>query len=102
MAVARSRVRQFPAVSPTGLAESSSLSLRTGYSPQDCSPPFLTETQLPLWIQGDNVTLEGTCTLLFKRLRRRTRAIVLNRFTASSIASQLSSIASQFSEHNAD
>ena len=38
----------------------------------DCSPPFITETQLPCWIQGSNVTLVGTFTQLIKRLQRRT------------------------------
>jgi hypothetical protein len=47
-AVARSRVRQLPAGSPTGLAESSSLVLRTGLVSSGCSPPCLAATQLPL------------------------------------------------------
>ena len=72
MAVARSKVRRLPAISPTGLAESSSLSLRTGYSPQVALHPSSRKRSYLFWIQGGNVTLEGTCTLLFKRLQRRT------------------------------
>ena len=79
MAVARSKVRRLPAISPTGLAESSSLSLRTGYSPQVALHPSLRKRSYLFWIQGGNVTLAGTCTLQFKRLRRRTRTAVLSR-----------------------
>ncbi len=48
MAVARSRVRHFPVVSPTGLAESSSLLLRTGYSPQVALHRFLLKTAVTI------------------------------------------------------
>jgi len=63
-----------PAGSPTGLAELSSLSLQTGRSLPGCSPPPLMGTQLHFQFQAGNVRLEGTCTLLIKRLHRRTRA----------------------------
>jgi hypothetical protein len=69
MAVARSRVRHFPVVSPTGLAESSSLLLRTGYSPQVALHRFLLKTAVTsVGFKGGNVTLARTYTLLFKRL----------------------------------
>ena len=77
MAVARSRVHKFPACSPTGLAESSSLSLRTGYSPQVALHPSLRKRSYLFWIQGGNVTLVGTYTLQFKRLQRRTKEGIL-------------------------
>ncbi len=48
MAVARSRVRHFPVVSPTGLAESSSLLLRTGYSLQVALHRFLLKTAVTI------------------------------------------------------
>ncbi len=66
IAVARSRVRASTGASPTGLAESSSLALRTGLS-----------SQVALHLSSrkrsaGNVRLEGTFTLLIKRLHRRT------------------------------
>ncbi len=72
MAVARSKVRRLSAISPTGLAESSSLSLRTGYSHQFALHPSSRKRSYLFWIQSGTVTLGGTCTLLFKRLQRRT------------------------------
>ena len=61
-----------PGTSPVGLAESSSLSLRTGISPQVALHPSSRKRSYHCWIQGGNVTLTGTFTLLFKRLQRRT------------------------------
>ena len=72
IAVARSRVRTLLGGSPTGLAESSSLTLRTGLSPQVALHPPSRERSYHCWIQAGNVSLEGTFTLLFKRLHRRT------------------------------
>jgi hypothetical protein len=60
------------ASSPTGLAESGSLSLRTGHSPQVAPHPFSRKRNYHCWIQAGNGDLEGTYTLLFKRLHRRT------------------------------
>ena len=60
------------ASSPTGLAESGSLSLRTGHSPQVAPHPFSRKRNYHCWIQAGNGDLEGTSTLLFKRLHRRT------------------------------
>jgi hypothetical protein len=71
-AVARSRVRTSPGASPTGLAESSSLALRTGRSPQVALHPPSQERSYHCRIQAGNVSLVGTCTLLIKRLHRRT------------------------------
>ena len=73
-AVARSRVRTLLAGSPTGLAESSSLSLRTGHSPQVALHPPSQERSYHCRIQAGNVSLAGTSTLLIKRLHRRTRS----------------------------
>ena len=56
---------------PLGLAESSSLSLRTGYTPK-VALHLSSRKRSYHRIQGGNVTLTGTFTLLFKRLRRRT------------------------------
>jgi hypothetical protein len=70
--VARSRVRQLLAGSPTGLAESSSLVLRTDLSPQVALHLSSRKRSYHCWIQGGNVTLDRTCTHLFKRLHRRT------------------------------
>ena len=72
-AVARSRVRSFLGVSPTGLAESSSLALRTGHSPQVALHPPSRKRSYHCRLQAGNVSLTGTYTLLFKRLHRRTR-----------------------------
>jgi len=74
IAVARSRVRTLLGGSPTGLAESSSLALRTGHSPQVALHPPSRERSYHFRIQAGNVSLVGTFTLLFKRLHRRTRA----------------------------
>ena len=60
------------ASSPTGLAESGSLSLRTGHSPQVAPHPFSRKRNYHCWIQAGNGGPEGTSTLLFKRLHRRT------------------------------
>jgi hypothetical protein len=70
--VARSRVRRLLAGSPTGSAESGSLSLRTGRSPQVAPHLFSRKRSYLCWIQAGNIRLEGTSTLLFKRLHRRT------------------------------
>jgi len=75
IAVARSRVRSFLGGSPTGLAESSSLALRTGHSPQVTPHPPSRERSYHCRIQAGNVSLIRTYTLLFKRLRRRTRSV---------------------------
>lgn len=66
--------------SPVGLAESSSLSLRTGLSSQVALHLSSRKRSYHCRIQGGNVTLTGTSTLLIKRLQRRTRTIVPNRF----------------------
>ena len=65
-----------PGTSPVGLAESSSLSLRTAISPQIAPHLSSRKRSYHCRIQGGNVTLTGTSTLLFKRLQRRTRTIV--------------------------
>ena len=70
--VAQSRVRPLPGGSPTGLAESSSLTLRTGHSPQVAPHPSSRKRNYHFWIQAGNDILMGTCTPLFKRLHRRT------------------------------
>ena len=72
MAVARSRVRTSPGASPTGLAESSSLALRMGRSSQVASHLSSRKRSYHCRLQAGNVSLEGTCTLLIKRLHRRT------------------------------
>ena len=71
-AVARSRVRASPAPSPTGLAESSSLALRIGRSSQVAPHPSSRKRSYHCRLQAGNVSLEGTSTLLIKRLHRRT------------------------------
>ena len=71
-AVARSRVRASPAPSPTGLAESSSLALRIGRSSQVAPHPSSRKRSYRCRLQAGNVSLEGTSTLLIKRLHRRT------------------------------
>ncbi len=73
-AVARSGVRSFLGVSPTGLAESSSLALRTGHLPQVALHLSSRKRSYHYRLQAGNVSLTGTSTLLFKRLHRRTRA----------------------------
>ncbi len=71
-AVARSRVRTLPGASPTGLAESSSLALRIGRSSQVAPHPSSRKRSYHCRLQAGNVSLEGTFTLLVKRLHRRT------------------------------
>ena len=72
MAVARSRVRSSPGASPTGLAESSSLALRMGRSSQVALHLSSRKRSYHCRLQAGNVSLEGTCTFLIKRLHRRT------------------------------
>ena len=72
MAVAQSRVRSSPGASPTGLAESSSLALRMGRSSQVALHLSSRKRSYHCRLQAGNVSLEGTCTLLIKRLHRRT------------------------------
>lgn len=81
IAVARSKVRTLPGGSPTGSAESSSLLLRTGRSPQVALHLPSRERSYHFRIQAGNVNLEGTRTLLFKRLHRRTRTGILPVFS---------------------
>lgn len=71
-AVTRSRVRTSLGASPTGLAESSSRSLRTGRSSQVALHPSSRKRSYHCRLQAGNVRLRGTCTLLIKRLHRRT------------------------------
>ena len=78
-AVARSRVRSLLGASPTGLAESSSLALRIGRSSQVALHPSSWKRSYHCRLQAGNVSLEGTCTLLIKRLHRRTRTGTLAR-----------------------
>ena len=78
-AVARSRVRTLLGASPTGLAESSSLALRIGRSSQVALHPSSWKRSYHCRLQAGNVSLEGTCTLLIKRLHRRTRMGTLAR-----------------------
>ena len=78
-AVARSRVRASPAPSPTGLAESSSLALRIGRSSQVALHPSSRKRSYRCRLQAGNVSLEGTSTLLIKRLHRRTSTGTLAR-----------------------
>ena len=72
LAVPQTRVRYLLESSPTGLAESSSLSLRTGASPQVALHLFSRIRSYHCRIQGGNVALERTSTSLIKRLPRRT------------------------------
>ena len=78
IAVALTRVRTLPASPPAASPQSSSLSLRTGHSPQVALHPSSRKRSYHR-IRGGNVTPEGTFTLLFKRLQRRTSAGVLAR-----------------------
>jgi hypothetical protein len=57
---------------PDRLGRSEFTLLRTGRSLPGCSPPPLAGTQLHFQFQAGNVRLEGTFTLLIKRLHRRT------------------------------
>jgi len=72
IAVARSRVRTSPGASPTGLAESSSHTLRTGRSSQVALHPSSRKRSYHCRLQAGNVSLRGTFTLRIKRLHRRT------------------------------
>ena len=72
IAVTRSRVRTSPGASPTGLAESSSLALRTGRSSQVALHLSSRKRSYLFRLQAGNVSLRGTSTLLIKRLYRRT------------------------------
>ncbi len=73
--------------SPTGFAESSSLALRTVLSPQVALHPPSRERSYHCRIQGGNVNLTGTSTLLFNRLHRRTSEIRLEfRWTPLDVA----------------
>ena len=71
-AVARSRVRASLGASPTGLAESSSLALRTGRSSQVALHLSSRKRSYHYRLQAGNVSLRGTSTLQIKRLHRRT------------------------------
>jgi len=71
-AVARIRVRTLIGASPTGLAESSSLLLRTGRSSQVAFHLPSRERSYHFRLQAGNVSLRGTSTLQIKRLHRRT------------------------------
>jgi hypothetical protein len=73
IAVTRSRVRHLRAVSPTGLAESSSLALRTGHSSQVALHLSSRKRSYHFRLQAGNDSLTGTLSLPFKRLHRRTR-----------------------------
>ena len=68
----RSRVRAMLGHSPTGLAKSSSLTLRTALSPQVAPHPSSRKRSYHCRLQGGNDTLDGTLTQLFNRLHRRT------------------------------
>ena len=70
--IAGTRVRRMPASSPTGSAESGSLSLRTGRSPQVAPHLFSRKCNYHCWIRVGNGSPEGTSTLRFKRPHRRT------------------------------
>lgn len=72
IAVVRIRVRALLGASPTGLAESSSLALRTGLSSQVALHLSSRKRSYRFRLQAGNVGLEGTFTLLVKRLHRRT------------------------------
>ena len=74
ISVARSRVRALSGASPTGLAESSSLALRTGRSSQVAPHLSSRKRSYPYRLQAGNVSLRGTSTLQIKRLHRRTES----------------------------
>ncbi len=78
--VARIRVRQVTGGSPTGLAESSSLALRTGTSPQVALHLSSRKRSYHCRIQGGNVTLTRTFTRLIRPLQRRTASPVSGGF----------------------
>ena len=75
----QSRVRQILGGSPTGLAESSSLSLRTGHSSQVALHLVSRQRSYHFRLQAGNGSLDGTFTRQFKRLHRRTRTATLGR-----------------------
>jgi len=79
IAVARSRVRTSLGTSPTGLAESSSHTLRTGRSSQVALHPSSRKRSYHCRLQAGNVSLKGTSTLLIKRLHRRTSLALQSR-----------------------
>lgn len=68
----RSRVRAALGHSLTGLAESSSLTLRTAHSPQVALHLSSWKRSYHYRLQGGNDTLDGTFTQQFNRLHRRT------------------------------
>ena len=68
----RSRVRAMLGHSPTGLAEASSLTLRTAHSPQVALHLSSRKRSYHCRLQGGNDTLDGTFTQQFNRLHRRT------------------------------
>jgi hypothetical protein len=72
IAVTRSRVRASLGASPTGLAESSSQTLRTGRSSQVALHPSSRKRSYRFRLQAGNVSLRGTSTLLINRPCRRT------------------------------
>ena len=69
----RSGVRELLGRSPTGLAESSSLALRTGHSSQVALHLASRQRSYHFRLQAGNDSLDGTFTRQFKRLHRRTR-----------------------------
>jgi len=69
----RSKVRAMLGHSPTGLAKSSLLTLRTAHSPQVAPHPSSRKRSYHCRLQGGNDTLDGgALTQLFNRLHRRT------------------------------
>ncbi len=70
-----SRVRLLPGSSPTGLAVSGSLVLRTGRSSQVALHLSSWKRSYHCRLQAGNVSLGRTSTLLFKRLHRRTSPV---------------------------
>ena len=77
------RVRSSPGASPTGLAESSSLALRMGRSSQVALHLSSRKRSYHCRLQAGNVSLEGTCTLLIKRLHRPPPRFLDNRLEDS-------------------
>jgi hypothetical protein len=59
---------------PDRLGRNEFVDLRTGHSPQVALHPPSQERSYHFRLQAGNVSLIGTCTLLFKRLHRRTGA----------------------------
>ena len=62
---------------PDRLGRNEFVNLRTGHSPQVALHPPSQERSYHFRLQAGNVSLIGTCTLLFKRLHRRTGADIL-------------------------